>query len=751
MKRINLFSCKRLWALLLLSYLWCVPRAAGQGTTSFTVCPLNVDGLPTSIMGITLNADGGGADGATAIGNYLAGKQYDVLAFSEDFNYNSELMAPLSDLYNSGTYRGGLTTSGLSVDNIQFKTDGLNLLCKKGLSLSNETWAAWNQCYGKFTNGADELITKGYRSYTVAFNDSVVVDFYILHMDAEVDSEDIAARASQWQQLCDVIRASSNRRPKIVMGDTNSRYTRDDILGLFVNPINATGNYVVRDAWIELCKQGSYPPLGSDALMVGQLGYEQGEIVDKVFYINPTDGIQLEPTSIHFDETYTLGDHLPVAVTFTVASGKYIPTAPEQWWVGEEITYSGQPFYIYNVGSHFFIHNSNTPSLTNISQVPVWNFWGTTSGSISNSSDYRLKMNKVLSWNTAVETGSGATTFNFVKSTTSSGAYKFTKSGRLFNLAIEDAGFKYTAAQTQGTWNDWLLISPEQKEAYEEYVKAFCAANRYADFDLPSALASALTSLLSMPANYVACQGADGITQQLTSLVTEIESWIGQQSCEDVTSLLQNPSFEDGIKLGDNQVEGWTVDQGVSEAFSSGVVDGADGASVRNFSPHDGLYVFNTWGGTPQSGYFFCRQNVDLAPGCYRLEATVASDGGNRVYLEFGNRIFTSVTLTDRTIGEKVEAMVCWPGGEARIGLMSPTWFEADNFKLYQIAGLTESLASSKNASLTLIGTVSDTETRQSPSVQRIYSVRGEQLLQFQKGIHLVKMSDGSLRKVLVK
>ena len=33
--------------------------------------------------------------------------------------------------------------------------------------MKNETRVAWNANNGKFTNGADELVTKGYRFYVV--------------------------------------------------------------------------------------------------------------------------------------------------------------------------------------------------------------------------------------------------------------------------------------------------------------------------------------------------------------------------------------------------------------------------------------------------------------------------------------------------------------------------------------------------------------------------------------------------------
>ena len=62
---------------------------------SFTVCALNVDGLPASIMNVEVNPDGPGSDGTKRISSYLAEKGYDVIAVSEDFNYNGSLLSAL--------------------------------------------------------------------------------------------------------------------------------------------------------------------------------------------------------------------------------------------------------------------------------------------------------------------------------------------------------------------------------------------------------------------------------------------------------------------------------------------------------------------------------------------------------------------------------------------------------------------------------------------------------------------------------
>ena len=83
------------------------------------------------------------------------------------------------------------------------------------------------------------MINKGFRYYEAEIADGVYVDFYILHMDADSDQGDIDARHAQLTQLADAIKASDSENPIIVMGDTNCRYTREDIRAWFMDPINA--------------------------------------------------------------------------------------------------------------------------------------------------------------------------------------------------------------------------------------------------------------------------------------------------------------------------------------------------------------------------------------------------------------------------------------------------------------------------------------------------------------------------------
>lgn len=301
-------------------------------TGSFKVAALNVDGMPqsvkiASVYDLKLNEDGPGADGSVSIGQYIEASGIDLLALSEDFNFFQEINGAAPS-YATMTQRERIPTEvgvgDLNNSLFPFDTDGLNLMYKNNLTVSSESMTAWNEHYSPTTNyvviqvpdqnGADGMIDKGFRFYQVQMAPGVVVDVYILHMDAETDPGDNAARASQIDQLMAAVNANDNGNPIIIMGDTNCRYTRDPLQ----EKIIGAG---FSDPWIDLEREGVYPKMGDESLMVGDLGYQKGEVVDKVFYKNGTN-VKLDATKYFVDaEGYTdegglLGDHPPVIVTF---------------------------------------------------------------------------------------------------------------------------------------------------------------------------------------------------------------------------------------------------------------------------------------------------------------------------------------------------------------------------------------------------------------------------------------------------
>lgn len=271
----------------------------------FTCAALNVDGLPSLI-----NSGGPGSDGTKSIGRIMNSLGYDFIAVSEDFAYHDELAGGMIN-YNMGTYRG--TVSSL----IHNDTDGLGFFWKKDvITATDEIMVPFDEVYGGIDGGANELIDKGFRHYVVTVAQGVTIDVYITHMNTFGDGgnteEDpwVHAQLSQLRQLRDyvVAKAKENNRPAIIMGDTNMRYTRHQIVDNLIDPVTSEGLQIA-DPWIEIQRGGVYPTWNTSSLMIrSKFGGgntdilcaddQRGEVVDKMWYINvPDAAIQLKATS----------------------------------------------------------------------------------------------------------------------------------------------------------------------------------------------------------------------------------------------------------------------------------------------------------------------------------------------------------------------------------------------------------------------------------------------------------------------
>lgn len=305
-------------------------------TGTFTACAFNVDGLPTIV-----NNGGPGSGGTTTMARTANGLGWDIIAASEDFEYNSQLVSGLSN-YSHGTYRGsvGLAQIGGSVAD----TDGLNFFWRTSTtSATSETYVEYNDKEGDIWNGANTCIKKGFRYYEVTVAEGVVIDVYITHMntyDGSGNTEDnayVKAVLGQLRQLRDYVltKAAENKRPAIIMGDTNMRYTRHDIKTNFLDVVAAYDNnagYTVSDPWVEFHRNGVYPAWGSKSLMIRAHANsdgissdiicaddQRGEVVDKIWYINvPGAEVQLKATAHKNDiDNFKTGEN---KVTFSKAS-----------------------------------------------------------------------------------------------------------------------------------------------------------------------------------------------------------------------------------------------------------------------------------------------------------------------------------------------------------------------------------------------------------------------------------------------
>lgn len=320
-----------------------------QRTYMFNATALNVDGLPNKILGIEINPDGKEAAGATELCGVLANSGWDICGFSEDFNFHNELVAaPASNFYNFGSHGGKVSSTSNT-------TDGLGFACAKFLKMSGGTKVKWNDLYGGSgllnvgDNGADGMIAKGFRMYTVEFAAGVAVDVYVLHMDANTaDSDDdydlngrdknIVAREAQLTQLATYIKNNHNNRPVIIIGDTNCRYTREAVKTGFIDVINADSRFTIKDAWVEHMWDGVYPKYGSNAMMTDSYGSQKGEVVDKIFYINTKESkLTLKSNSYSHDTNVKVSDHYPVVVNFILTDPNGVKESQELEGIDETV------------------------------------------------------------------------------------------------------------------------------------------------------------------------------------------------------------------------------------------------------------------------------------------------------------------------------------------------------------------------------------------------------------------------------
>ena len=204
----------------------------------------------------------------------------------------------------------------------------------------------------------------------------------------------------------------------------------------------------------------------------------------------------------------------------------YAPAEANSWWRGEEVTSEEQQVYVYNVGAGIFVTTDNTPSEKNIDNAALW----TLSNNQFSCRDYHIKMWSVAGagrdWYTATNTDE-ATVFNFVTGDTQDRgfSYKLSKTEgwlsshtRYFNVDVNKN--KYTAAKTESEFNDFLFISPEQKEAYSTYSALYKEASELTSNEK---ISTSLLNQLKEVLNSTATANYDTYSADKTKLQNIIE------------------------------------------------------------------------------------------------------------------------------------------------------------------------------------------------------------------------------------
>ncbi|GGP75450.1 jacalin-like lectin [Streptomyces melanogenes] len=296
----RLLTCLTTTAVALAGLTALAPPSAAADSGTFSVLTYNVAGLPEVLSSAPTPRE----PSTTEIGRRIA--PYDIVHVQEDFNYHARLYAADT----AHTHRTP-TSGGAGIGS------GLNTLSKAPYDEDDFARVRWKSC--QYDSG-DCLTPKGFTFNRERLAEGVYVDFYNLHTNAGTNKGDLAARADNLNQLTAFIKTHSAGNAVVVMGDTNTRYTRTgDTIAEFAAANGLT------DAWVERIRGGVPPAKGSDALVCDQSQPtvpNTCEVVDKVLYRGSTL-VSLNATSYANEHAaflsaggLMLSDHDPITVGF---------------------------------------------------------------------------------------------------------------------------------------------------------------------------------------------------------------------------------------------------------------------------------------------------------------------------------------------------------------------------------------------------------------------------------------------------
>lgn len=216
----------------------------------------------------------------------------------------------------------------------------------------------------------------------------------------------------------------------------------------------------------------------------------------------------------------------------------FAPVKVGDWVKGEEVTGNGQKMYIYNVGAGTFISGKSATE-TDITKALVWTIGGNSNYTFT-SGNYKLYMAYSVGWITDISSSSVFTTnFTLTDNTTSnnSTSYKLSNSAKVWGKTqtryFNVDGNKYTAAESKSAYNDWLFISPAQKDAYVEYTKSFNDLDGYLknekvvkETTLLDKIKEVLAQVSSANHSFDTYEGDNGDKVTLANIIKEVEDFL---------------------------------------------------------------------------------------------------------------------------------------------------------------------------------------------------------------------------------
>ena len=209
---------------------------------------------------------------------------------------------------------------------------------------------------------------------------------------------------------------------------------------------------------------------------------------------------------------------------------------PNNWkWVSMTREKANQTAYLYNVGHDVFMTTDNKPSCTDITKAQIWDIIYhttkvfnqvideyTTISCTTNNLPYRVRIDDVY------QADKDATKF-YLDNGSALGSYKLRNNLRKYlTVANENDEYKYSSGNTNDAGNDWIMIDPNNtdqinsyKNNYAAYATAYAAAKALKDFALPTTQKNKLTEVLAKETTY---ENVVANTEELNSVVAEIKA-----------------------------------------------------------------------------------------------------------------------------------------------------------------------------------------------------------------------------------
>lgn len=280
-------------------------------------------------------------------------------------------------------------------------------------------------------------------------------------------------------------------------------------------------------------------------------------------------------------------------------------------------------------------------------------------------------------------------------------AFEEVKAGVAAWAAYATAADAFTAVKDE-YYDDASLAAQEEYDRIEALVSDE-TASEYNTAELKAFISEMETAAaeLKLPADYSSASDENGI---------------------EMTLLIQNPSFEDGLN-------GWTY-------FKGNDTQSADNSNATyHMELAVGNYVFNTWSDPiPADGLYVSQELKALPAGTYELQAVLASDKGNKIDLT-ANGVGMPFEIPEKEagveLGEKnigIEASIIFKleeKGNVTIKASSKSWFKADNFRLTFYG--TESAKEETE--------IEDIEIATAPTTGILYNLLGQPVNKSYKGI----------------